>query len=233
MRRRFGILRLAVFGLTLLAGCDYIKMLNLDYNPMENGAPKYTFARQPRVVICPYTSTIATRYGPYHVGEFLSTFGTLEDRAFAEATVFDVIANAMTTELEYGGLMVYDERHRAELTVDETALAAWCAKVRARHPDADFAVGGIITKFWSQSKSFFWSVRVKAEVEFLSYVIDLRAAKILLRETVNGKREGAEQYVGAGRMKILLQEAMAEGVGKTLRNPQVVEAIKQAGARTE
>ena len=171
------------------------------------------------------------RLGPYHVGEFYSTFGTLEDRAFAEQSVSDIVAGGMADELNYGGFTVLDERNSPQFAVDEVKLAELCRELRAKHPDSDFAVGGTITRFWARAKSFFWSVRLNAEVQMVSYVIDLRAGTIVFKGDVGGTRDGARQYVGSGRMKMLLQEALSEAVSKTLRNPQVVEFFNRVAAR--
>ena len=92
-------------------------------------------------------------------------------------------------------------------------------------------MGGTITRFWARARSFFWSVRINAQVEMVSYVIDLRNGTVVFKGTVGGTRDGAKQYVGAGRMKMLLQEALSEAVSRTLRNPQVVEFFNRVAAR--
>lgn len=215
-----------------LGGCDYMKLLNIRYDPVTAGAPRYPFnGRAPVGVVLPFAMSSTTNYGSCYVGEFVSTFGTLEDRAFAESSVNDIVAGAMADELSYGGFTVYDERNTPQFAVNEEKLAELCRELRRKHPDADFAVGGTITRFWARAKSFFWAVRVNADVELQSYVIDVRSSRIIFKSQVTGSRNGARQYVGAGRMKILLQEALAETVGKTLRNPQVVEFFNRTAER--
>ncbi len=224
---------LVLLGLGLaLTGCDDIKLLNVKYDPITAGAPRYTFDnRVPVAIVLPFRTTSATHYGPYHVGEFYTTIGTLEDRAFAEQTVNDIVAGGMADELNYSGFRVLDERNAPQFALDEAKLADLCRRLREKHPEADFAVGGVINRFWASAKSLFWMVQVRADVEMTSYVIDVREARIVFKAPVGGTRDGARQYVGAGRMKMLLQEALQEAVSKTLRNPQVIEFFMRVAAR--
>ena len=122
---RFIHLLLAAWLGLLLGGCDYMKLLNVRYDPITSGAPRYSFSdRAPVAVVLPFRPTSTTHYGPYHVGEFYSTFGTLEDRAFAEQSVSDIVAGGMADELNYGGFTVL------ELPSREAAIA-WSAKLSA------------------------------------------------------------------------------------------------------